>query len=104
MFGVGILTGGLSALIGPGLGALMSGAVGPSEQGRLQGANSAIAGVSSILGPIIYLSALAFAVRRVDLVPPGFPVLIAAALSFGALFVAFRRARAIPLAAGPASA
>jgi DHA1 family tetracycline resistance protein-like MFS transporter len=104
MFGVGLLAGALSALIGPGLGALMSGAVGPSGQGQLQGANAAISGVSSVLGPIIYLSALAFAVRRPDLVPPGFPVLIAAALSLGALVVAFRRARAIPLAAGPASA
>jgi DHA1 family tetracycline resistance protein-like MFS transporter len=79
-FFVGIPPGALSALILPGLQSLMSRRVPATEQGRLQGVNSAFMGVSSIIGPIIYLSTLAFAVRQdATLHLPGMPILIAAA-------------------------
>jgi DHA1 family tetracycline resistance protein-like MFS transporter len=104
VFGAGLIFGALSALIGPGVMGLMSRNVSAAEQGQLQGANSAIAGFASIVGPIIYLSTLAYAVRHTDVVPAGFPILIAAGLSLAALVLAFRRAHApTPPVAAPIS-
>jgi MFS transporter, DHA1 family, tetracycline resistance protein len=88
-FFVGIPPGALSALILPGLQSLMSRRVSASEQGRLQGVNSAFMGVSSIVGPMIYLSTLAFAVRQDAVLHlPGIPILIAAGFCTAALALA----------------
>lgn len=90
----GILIGGLSGLIAPGIQGLMSQRVSPSEQGRLQGANSAMMGISAILGPGIYLTLLAFAVRQEAVLHlPGLPILAAALLNVTALALAVRAAR-----------
>jgi DHA1 family tetracycline resistance protein-like MFS transporter len=97
-FSLGIPTGALSGLIGPGLQGLMTRRVGPSEQGQLQGANSAMTGLSAIIGPVIYLSTLAFAVRHVGETPIGLPIFIAAGLTGGALVLAARHAQAEPRA------
>jgi MFS transporter, DHA1 family, tetracycline resistance protein len=95
-FFIGIPLGALSALILPGLQSLMSRRVAASEQGRLQGVNSAFMGVSSIIGPIIYLSTLAFAVRQdAVLHQPGIPVLIAAAFCTAALGLAIVYAKPV---------
>src|SRR5262249_28662115 len=76
-FYVGIPVGALSALIMPGLQSLLSRRVAATEQGRLQGVNSAFMGLTSIFGPMLYLSMLAFAVRHdAQLHQPGLPVLI----------------------------
>ena len=79
-FVAGIPSGALSALILPGLQSLMSRRVPANRQGSLQGINSAFMGVCSIVGPMIYLSTLAFAVHEdAALHQPGLPLLIAAA-------------------------
>jgi DHA1 family tetracycline resistance protein-like MFS transporter len=85
-FFTGIAAGALSNLILPGLQSLMSRRVSGNQQGRLQGVNSAFMGVCSIIGPMIYLPALAFAVRQDAVLHlPGLPVLIAASFCTAAL-------------------
>ncbi len=92
----GIVFGALSGLINPGLQGLMTRRVGPSEQGRLQGANSAIMGISAILGPALYLSLLSFAVRHDATIGlPGLPILVAAAMCGLALVAAWLVARPV---------
>lgn len=89
----------LSGLIMPGLQGLMTRRVAPNEQGQLQGANSAMMGVASILGPPLFLLPFAFAVRHdATLHLPGLPVLIAAALMLAATLLAWAVARPAPLA------
>jgi DHA1 family tetracycline resistance protein-like MFS transporter len=95
-FIAGIPAGALTGLIGPGLQGLMTRRVGPSEQGQLQGTNSAMTGLSAIIGPVVYLSTLAFAVRHSATTPPGLPILIAAGLTAAAFLVALRHARPMP--------
>jgi DHA1 family tetracycline resistance protein-like MFS transporter len=68
----------LNGLTLPGLQGLMTQHVGPSEQGRLQGANQSLAGIASILGPWIFPTTFAFALRSVPWLP-GLPIFIAAA-------------------------
>jgi DHA1 family tetracycline resistance protein-like MFS transporter len=84
-------------LIGPGLQGLMTRRVDGSEQGRLQGANSAMVGIAAIIGPGLYLSLLAFAVRKeASLGLPGLPILVACILCLASLGVAWRFARPVP--------
>jgi len=95
-FYVGIPCGALSALILPALQSLMSRRVPASQQGNLQGINSAFMGIAAILGPLVYLSTLAFAVRvdaRMHL--PGLPILIAAAFCATAFVLAAHLARPV---------
>jgi DHA1 family tetracycline resistance protein-like MFS transporter len=96
-FYAGILAGALGALIMPGLQSLMSRRVAPTEQGRLQGVSSAFMGLTSILGPMLYLSMLAFAVRHdAQLHLPGLPVLTAGLFCLASLFIALRAAKPVP--------
>jgi DHA1 family tetracycline resistance protein-like MFS transporter len=53
-----------SGLIQPGLQGLMTRRVEPWEQGQLQGANSAMMGVTAIVGPSLYLLPFAWAIRH----------------------------------------
>ncbi len=87
--------GALGGLIGPGAQSLMSRRVPGNQQGRLQGVNSAFMGVCSIIGPVIYLSSLSFAVQRETVVPPGLPILIAAAFCAAALVAAWFLAKPV---------
>ncbi|USQ97881.1 TCR/Tet family MFS transporter [Caulobacter sp. RL271] len=87
----------LSGLIQPGLQGLMTRRVLPNEQGQLQGANSAMMGIASIVGPPLFLLPFAFAVRHdAALHLPGLPVLIAAALMLAATALAYAKARPAP--------
>jgi DHA1 family tetracycline resistance protein-like MFS transporter len=67
----------LSGLFIPGLQGLMTRLVGPSEQGQLQGANQSLAGMSSVIGPILFGLSFAWAVRHPEWYIPGLPMLIA---------------------------
>ena len=88
-FFAGIPAGSLANLVMPGLQSLMSRRVAGNEQGRLQGLNSAFMGLTAIVGPVIYLSTLAFAVRNdASLHQPGLPILIAALFCLLALLLA----------------
>ncbi len=95
-FFAGVPAGALSALITPGLQSLMSRRVAGNEQGRLQGLNSALMGVTSIVGPMVYLTTLAFAVRHdADLHQPGLPFMIASIFCVTALILAVRVAKPV---------
>lgn len=88
--------GALGGLIGPGAQSLMSRRVPANQQGRLQGVNSAFMGVCSIIGPLIYLTSLGFAVRtETTLGLPGLPILIAAGFCLAALVAAWFLAKPV---------
>jgi MFS transporter, DHA1 family, tetracycline resistance protein len=96
-FYAGVPLGALSALIMPGLQSLMTRRVAANQQGRLQGVNSAFMGLTAILGPILYLSTLAFAVdHNEQLHQPGLPLMIATCFCIGALILALRVAKPVP--------
>lgn len=87
----------LTGLIMPGLQGLMTRRVAPNEQGQLQGANSAMMGVASIVGPPLFLLPFAFAVRHDAVLHlPGLPVLIAAVLMLLSTLLAWAVARPAP--------
>ncbi|MFM1961052.1 MAG: hypothetical protein RL588_2569 [Pseudomonadota bacterium] len=95
----------LSNLLSPGLQGLMSRRVGPEVQGRLQGANQSLSGIATIIGPFLFGGSFAYALRHPALSAwPGAPILIASALMFVALGVAWRygRSEAPAPVAGPA--
>jgi DHA1 family tetracycline resistance protein-like MFS transporter len=74
--------------------ALVTRQVGPSEQGRVQGALSSLVSLAGIAGPAIYTSVFAlFIGSHAPLHAPGAPFLLAGALLLGALLVAWRFAR-----------
>ena len=86
-----------SNLLQAGLMALMTQRVGPTEQGRLQGANQSLQGVTSVIGPLLYGGTFAWAVHNdATLHQPGLPVLIAASLLAAALAIGARVARPAP--------
>ncbi len=87
--------GALGGLIGPGAQSLMSRRVPGNQQGRLQGVNSAFMGLCSIIGPVIYLSSLSFAVQREPTIVPGLPILIAAGFCLAALIAAWFLAKPV---------
>jgi DHA1 family tetracycline resistance protein-like MFS transporter len=88
-------------LMMPGLQGLMTRQVRGSEQGRLQGANQSIGGVTAIVGPIVFPLTFAWALRHAP-AWPGAPILIAAALLATAVAVAWRFAKAPPAPAAAA--
>jgi hypothetical protein len=58
-------------------------------------------GIAAIIGPGLYLSLLAFAVRKeASLGLPGLPILVACILCLASLGVAWRFARPVPPADG----
>ncbi len=73
---------------------LMSHRVGPSEQGRLQGANSSLMGIANLFGPGIFTQALAFFIGPGNAWHvPGAPFLLAAGMLVLAAALALRVAR-----------
>jgi len=88
----------------PGLQGLMTRRVGPQEQGQLQGANQSLQGIASIIGPMIFGTTFAWAVRHDPVLHmPGLPILIASALLLTAFLLAVRVGHA-PVAAATAAA
>ena len=74
---------------------LMSHRVGPSEQGRLQGANSSLQGVANMLGPGLFTQTFAFFIgTQTTRHLPGAGFLLAALLVAAAGFVAWHTTRA----------
>ncbi|WP_332700912.1 TCR/Tet family MFS transporter [Devosia sp.] len=82
----------LAGLLTPGLQGLMTRRVGPSEQGQLQGANQALMGLASVVGPSLFGLSFAWAVRHEVL--PGLPLFLAALATAAALGLAWRTGRA----------
>ncbi len=68
---------------------LMSRHVGPSEQGKLQGANASLMGVASMVGPGIFSQSFAVSISNHALIYlPGAPFLLAGIMLLGAMVVA----------------
>lgn len=87
----------------PGLQGLMTRRVQPNEQGRLQGANQALQGIASVMGPIIFGSVFAWSVHHDSAVHmPGLAILVAAGLLVCAFALAMKVGR--PVEAAPATA
>ncbi|HZZ89524.1 MAG TPA: TCR/Tet family MFS transporter [Caulobacteraceae bacterium] len=96
----GMPFGALSGFMAAGLMGLMTQRVGPSEQGRLQGANQSLQGIASIIGPPLFGLSFAWALRHDSVLhQPGLPVLIAAGLSALCLLLGLRYARPAPMLA-----
>jgi DHA1 family tetracycline resistance protein-like MFS transporter len=81
-------------LLVPGLQGLMTRRVGPAEQGQLQGANQSLAGIASVVGPLIYGESFAWAVRHPQWHIPGLPFLLASLTMAGCLIIAILAGRA----------
>ncbi|HUO89821.1 MAG TPA: TCR/Tet family MFS transporter [Rhizomicrobium sp.] len=93
-------------LLIPGLQGLMTRRVGPDEQGQLQGANQSLAGMASVVGPLLYGLSFAWAVRHPEWHVPGLPFVLAAlTMAFCAIIAIWSgraaRAQALQEPAGP---
>src|SRR5579871_1733321 len=74
----------------PGLMALMTNRVGMAEQGQLQGANQALVGIASIVGPLVYGPIFAWALTtEAALHEPGAPFYVAGLAYVGVLLLSF---------------
>jgi DHA1 family tetracycline resistance protein-like MFS transporter len=101
----GIIVMSLWGLLGPAVQGVMTRLVGPMEQGQLQGANSSVLGIASLIGPLLFTQTFASFIgphRSWHL--PGAPFLLSALLLVGALIVGLRtmstQLRGIPDPAG----
>ena len=84
----------LMGLFNPGLQSLMTQRVAPTEQGRLQGANTSIIGIAGMVAPALFTGSFAFFIGRGSALHlPGAPFLLAASLTFAALVVVWRQTR-----------
>jgi DHA1 family tetracycline resistance protein-like MFS transporter len=95
-------------LFNPSLQALMSRRVAPFEQGKLQGANTSLMGVSGMVGPLMFTQVFAtFLALPGRWHQPGAPFLLAAGLMVAALGLARAVPReapaAVPFAGDPAA-
>jgi DHA1 family tetracycline resistance protein-like MFS transporter len=89
VFFLGVPVMSLWGLSDPAAQGLMTARVGPTEQGRLQGANASIMGIAALFGPALFTTTFATFIgplRSWNL--PGAPFLLAALLMVGALLVA----------------
>src|SRR6266545_3482610 len=86
---------------------LMTRRVRPSEQGQLQGANASIAGLTGIMGPLLFTFIFAYFIGpSAPVALPGMPFFVAAVLMLASAFLAVRvtRGSAHAPATGPAVA
>jgi DHA1 family tetracycline resistance protein-like MFS transporter len=96
--GAGFLSGipllALWGFAGPAALGLMSHRVGPTEQGRLQGANASITGVANLLGPGLFAQTFAVSIGGGAWHLPGMAFVLAALLVAFAAIIAVRATRA----------
>lgn len=79
----------------PALQSLMTRRVRPSEQGQLQGANASIAGLTGVLGPILFTLVFAWFISpNAPANVPGMPFFVAAVLMLASIVLAVRVTRA----------
>ena len=95
VFLVGVPVMALWGFAGPAAQGLMTRRVGPSEQGRLQGANASIQGIANLVGPGLFAFTFAYVIGTGrDWHLPGAPFLLAALLLAAACVLAWRVTRA----------
>jgi DHA1 family tetracycline resistance protein-like MFS transporter len=91
IFWIGVPVMALWGIATPSLQTIMTGLVDPTEQGRLQGALASLVGFASLIGPTAFTQIFAtFISTRADWQMPGAPFLLAAALVFVAMLLAWR--------------
>ncbi len=91
IFCIGVPVMSLWGLAGPATQSLMSRRVSASEQGQLQGANSSIMGIASLVGPSLFTLSFAFAIGRDhDWAPIGTPFFLAALIMLAATALAWQ--------------
>lgn len=91
IYTTGIVVMSLWGLMGPALQGVMTRLVSPFEQGQLQGANSSVLGISTLLGPILFTQIFAASIgTQSDWHLPGAPFLLSAILLAGATALALR--------------
>jgi DHA1 family tetracycline resistance protein-like MFS transporter len=78
----------LIGLFGPGFQGLVTRRVSPSEQGRLQGANSSLMGLAGVLGPLVFGYTYAWFAEPGHPAVPGAAFMLAAALHGAAAVIA----------------
>jgi DHA1 family tetracycline resistance protein-like MFS transporter len=89
----------------PSLQTIMTRLVDPTQQGRLQGALASLVGLANLIGPTAFSQIFAtFISTQADLGLPGAPFLLAAALVFAAMLLAWRTTKplGVPAATEPA--
>jgi DHA1 family tetracycline resistance protein-like MFS transporter len=92
LFCVGIAMTALYGLANPALQALMTGHVGATEQGQLQGAQGSLQGIASMTAPIVFTQLFALAIGPLaSWELPGLPFLVAAILLGWALMITAAR-------------
>jgi len=90
-FWAGIPVFALMGLFGPSLQGLMTQRVGPSEQGRLQGANTSIMGITGVFAPSLFAMVFAsFIGPRASVHLPGAPFLLASSMLAAGVLIAWR--------------
>jgi MFS transporter, DHA1 family, tetracycline resistance protein len=91
IYTVGVVVMSLWGLMGPALQGLMTRLVSPSEQGQLQGANSSVLGISTLVGPILFTQTFAIFIGAYsDWHLPGAAFLLSAILLACATALALR--------------
>lgn len=103
LYAIGIAVMSLWGLMNPALQGLMTRLVSPSEQGQLQGANSSVLGIASLIGPLLFTQTFAlFIGTHPEWHLPGAPFLLSALLLVTSLTVALRvmatRLQSVPAA------
>ena len=89
-------------LHGPSMQSLMTRRVAPSEQGRLQGANSSLMGITGMIGPPLFTAVFAhFIGAGAAWHVPGAAFLLAAGIMLAAAVLAERVTRPVPPATPP---
>lgn len=83
----------LWGIAGPAFQALMSRRVEPSAQGRLQGALASMAGVTGMIGPLLFTQIFAFGISSQTVHLPGAPYWLSSVLLGASLLFAFVVAR-----------
>jgi len=90
-FAAGIPVMSMWGLYGPSAQGLMTRRVGPTEQGRLQGALSSVSGITGIVGPGLFSMTFATAIGPMrTLNAPGAPFVLASALLLTGAFIGYR--------------
>jgi DHA1 family tetracycline resistance protein-like MFS transporter len=85
---------------------MMTRRVGPTEQGRLQGANSGVLAMAGLIGPILFTQIFAWSIRGAKAGGglPGLAIWVAGAFLAVALLVALSQPKAETLAVEPTAA
>jgi DHA1 family tetracycline resistance protein-like MFS transporter len=94
----------LWGLANPATQALMTRHVAPTEQGRLQGANSSAQSIAQLIGPAIFTLTYAYSIKPGTFALPGAPFILAAMMLVAAMLVAIRVLTAMPAAEAAAQA